>query len=227
MSVSIVIPHYENWEMTHNLLSDLYRHERGNIDEIVLVNNGGNSRDVQMGQKYWVDTFNMLDTTKVTIINLKDNVGFLLAANLGLQEAEGIVKILISNDVRIRGQFVEWTRDLVLEGKRKLVGQKLYMTDTGWNMFNGKVYQYLEGFFLAASSDGWEELGYFDVDYAPSDFEDIDLSTKALSLGYPLVPLNFPYIEHKGGGTYGYNAEREARTYRNREIFARKWIENE
>lgn len=224
MSISVVIPHYEHWDMTHNLLSDLYRHEKENIEEIVLVNNGGFSDEVSMGQRYWVDVFRMMDTTKVTLINLRENVGFLLAANLGLKEAEGTIKILISNDVRIKGKFIEWTKDMILIGKRKLVGQKLYMTNTGWNNFDGRIFSYLEGFFLAALSNSWDELGYFDVDFAPSDMEDVDLSTKALSLGYELVPLNLPYIEHLVAQTMGYTPEREKRTIANKEKFRLKWV---
>lgn len=224
MSVSIVIPHFENWTLTHSLLSDLYRHEKGNIDEVVLVNNGGNSDEVRMGQQYWVDTFRLLDTVKVNVINLKENVGFLLAANLGLKDAEGTIKILISNDVRIQGKFVLQTADHILSKGRKLVGQKLYLTNTGWNNFEGRIYQYLEGFFLATGFREWEELNYFDVDYVESDYEDIDISTKAVSLGYQLVPLNLPYLEHLAAQTYGYSDERLKRTEKNREVFRSKWV---
>lgn len=228
-STSIIIPHFEHWELTHGLLSDIYQKERGNVDEIVLVNNGGTSRDVEMGQGYWRDIYGMLDSDAVKIINLPKNVGFLLAANLGLQEAEGMLKILISNDVRIRGTFIQQIKDICwVDGisRRKLVGQKLYMQSTGWNDFDGKIFPYLEGFFLAGSWGTWEGLGYFDEQYSPCDYEDVDLSTTALDKKYELVPLNFPYIQHLGARTYGYNPIREAITKVNREKFRAKWIDD-
>lgn len=226
-SVSIIIPHFEHWDLTHALMADIYYKERENISEIVLVNNGGTSQEVLMGQEYWRNMYETLSPgAYVRIINLPSNRGFLLAANLGLIEAQGMLKILISNDVRIKGTFVQEIRDILFPAKdRKLVGQKLYMTDTGWNNFDGKIYQYLEGFFLAASVGAWEHLGYFDTRYVPSDYEDIDLSTTALKLNYSLVPLNFPHIEHLGARTYGYNPEREAITKANREKFRAKWVE--
>ena len=218
MSVSIVIPHYGKWELTNALLSDLFKYERKNIDEIVLVDNGGNSPDIDGGQAYWKVMFD--EFCRVNIITLKENQGFILAANLGLQEAEGGIKVLISNDVRIKGTFIE----SITPSLNTLFGQKLYIVDTGWNTFEGKVYPYLEGFFLAANHLIWEKLDYFDVRYVPCDYEDVDISTKALSLGYELVPLNLPYIEHLGAGTLGYNPERLAITERNRETFRKKWV---
>lgn len=223
MSVSIVIPHYNRWELTHALLSDLYRHERGNIDEIVLVNNGGiDVPEIAGGEQYWIDMF--AEYCPVWVIPRKTNVGFLLAANLGLQEAAGTIKVLISNDVRIKGKFVQSLQGVL--GPRTLVGQKLYLTSTGWNNFEGRIFPYLEGFFLAAHSGSWEELGYFDTVFVPSDFEDVSLSTMALSLGYQLIPLNLPHIEHSGAGTLGYNPEREKITQANKEKFRIKWVDN-
>jgi GT2 family glycosyltransferase len=208
--------------MTNALLSDLYTHEKNNIDEIVLVDNGGTDADVAGGLGFW--KFMFQDFCNVRLLQLKENQGFLLAANLGLMEAEGGIKILISNDVRIKGKFIDDVMS-TLTHSGCLVGQKLYTTSTGWNEFEeGRIFPYLEGFFLAAEYHIWEKLNYFDVDYVPCDYEDVDISTKALSLGYELVPLNLPYIEHLGAGTLGYNPERLAITERNREIFRKKWI---
>ena len=67
-------------------------------------------------------------------------------------------------------------------------------------------------------------MGYFDDRYAVSDFEDVDLSTTAVSLGYNLVPLNNPGLVHLGGKSIGYSPEREARTRINQEKFEEKWI---
>lgn len=221
MSISIVIPHYDHWEYTHALLSDLFQHERGNIDEVVLVDNGGTDPVIGGGQKFWKEQFK--EHSKFRVISLRENVGFLLAANLGLQEAEGTIRALISNDVRIKGQFVGAIDNAIFKS-RILVGQKLYMTNTGWNNFEGHIFPYLEGFLLAAETRAWEELDYLDTDFAPQDYEDVALSTKAVSMGYQLVPLNLPHIEHKGAGTLGYSPEREKITLANREKFRQKWV---
>ncbi len=69
-----------------------------------------------------------------------------------------------------------------------------------------------------------KDIGYFDEDFAPMDYEDMDISTTALKKGYRLEPLNNPSIVHAGAGTYGYTEERRKQTERNREVFRNKWI---
>ena len=111
----------------------------------------------------------------------------------------------MSNDVRIHGKFVSQIKEIVTNSPKSLVGGVLYSKDTGWNKFGDKIFPYLEGWLLATTVGNWKELGYFDERFSPCDFEDVDLSTTALSLGYELVPLNNPGLVHMGAGTLGYN----------------------
>ena len=82
----------------------------------------------------------------------------------------------------------------------------------------------MEGWLLATTSKGWAELGYFDGRYTPCDFEDVDLSTQAMSMGYDLVALNSPALRHMGGQSSGFNSAREAQTRINQKKFEEKWI---
>ena len=66
-------------------------------------------------------------------------------------------------------------------------------------------------------------LGGFDPIYGKHDYEDVDISTKALIIGLTLVPLNSPLIKHLGTQTIGYTAERLAMTTKNREKYLQKW----
>jgi GT2 family glycosyltransferase len=86
-----------------------------------------------------------------------------------------------------------------------------------------KIFPYLEGWLLATTAESWKELGYFDERYAPHIFEDIDLSTTALSLGMQLVPLNNPNLSHAGGGTITYTEQRHELTRVNMKKFGEKW----
>ncbi|MEK6882660.1 MAG: hypothetical protein AABY22_23765, partial [Nanoarchaeota archaeon] len=72
--------------------------------------------------------------------------------------------------------------------------------------------------------NAWDELFYFDEQFAPSDMEDIDLSTKAYALGYDLVALPSDMTHHIGGQSIGFNPEREKITLINKEKFKNKWI---
>lgn len=220
----IVTLMYNKWELTNRLLVDLSRYEAENIDEIVIVDNGSKNRVGVNGYERWKTS-----SAPISFHRLENNIGFTLGANYGLKIAQGELAeprlvFLISNDVEINGKFINQAEDILLGAKRALVGNRHINWDSGWNKFSGKVFDYLEGYFLAMTSDGWRDVGYFDPKYAPCDFEDVDLSTKAKSKGYKLVSLNNPLIVHAGAGTYGYNPEREAITKRNQKYFQQKWM---
>lgn len=225
--ITVVTLCFNKYELTNRLLTGLHKHDGENIDALIVVDNASTD-GTKAGLTQWSAQWSDVD---FEVISNKENVGFTLAANRGLRVAEvkcgddNDIIFLISNDVQINGKFIQQATDILLAPQKYLVGQKLLALDTGWNTFGRKTFPYLEGFFLAATAKGWGELGYFDEKYAPFDFEDVDLSTNAKKLGYKLTPLNNPAIIHEGGGTLGYNPEREAITRRNQEYFKKKWVE--
>lgn len=76
---------------------------------------------------------------------------------------------------------------------------------------------------LACTDTIWRSLGGFDPRYGTSDYEDVDLSTTALDLGYRLIPLNCKHLKHLVAQSFGYNETRLERTKHNREVFFQKW----
>ena len=215
--VSVVIPTYNTWKLTQGLVDCLSRHESENIDEIVVVNDASTiSGGVESDLQVWID-------------HLTENSGFPIACNTGLKKvckdiAEKRAVFLISNDVVVNGKFIEQAADILFGAKRTLIGNRHIFWDSGWNKFDGKVFDYLEGWFFAATSDAWRDLNYFDEAYSPYDYEDVDLATTAKAKGYKLVSLNNPNIKHMGAQTIGFNPAREAITRRNQEYFRKKWL---
>lgn len=222
-SISIVIPHHNHWELTHKLLWDLYKLERSNIFEVVLVDDASDESGLITGEKWWKDN-GMLP---IRVIRFDENVGFINAANKGLRRSIGDIRVLISNDVQFQTLFLQQVIDLLESDPEQLIGNVFYPTSTGWNTFGERTFPYLSGHFLCATCDIWEKLEYFDPRYCPNDFEDVDLSTKALSMGIRLTSLALPGIIHLGGQTIGYSPEREAITITNKEKFRQKWMGNE
>lgn len=224
-NIYIVIPFYNNWELTHSMLWDLYKQEKRTLYQVLLVDDCSTDPEVAGGLKWWKWDAGM----PVSVIELEENVGFLRAANRGLDKIlssplanPNDVIILLSNDVKIGCSITEPILSVLND--QTLVGGVVYWSDTGWNTFNGRTFPYAEGWLLAATVKGWRELGTFDERYAPNDFEDVDLSTKALSLGYELVALNLPQVKHLGGQTLGYNPNRAELTRINQKKFEEKWI---
>lgn len=215
MKVSVVIPFYNHWDLTHALLFDLYNYCKG-IDEVLLIDNGSTEKD---GRDWWIDN-GMLP---IRVLRIPENIGFLKAANYGMVEAKGDVLTLISNDVSIKENIIETIREYLRLG-HVIVGGRCLDFDTGWNTFDGKVFPYLEGWLIGCTKPTWEELGGFDDYFAPNDYEDIDFSTKAIVQGYTLVALDSPQVRHISGATIGYNPQRLALTEANRVRFKKKWM---
>ncbi len=217
--VSIVIPNFNRYDLVHNLLFDIYKNcDVSKIKEVIVVNDGCTEEASFSGLVWWKQT-KMLP---VMHLDLAENVGFLLASNAGMKFATGDIVVLISNDVRIKGDIIKVMLGVFDEFPKSLIGGRLLDFDTGWNSFGDRYYWYLEGWLLATTKRNWEELGYFDERYVPNDFEDVDLSTTASDLDYVLLPLSEELTYHAGAQSIKYSDEREKQTKRNKEKFRKK-----
>ena len=219
MKVSFVIPSYNHFELVNQLLCDI--RDNCTPDEIIVVDDFSTDQKAIDGLNWWHDNFG------VRIIRFHKNLGFLKASNFGLKQATGDIVCLISTDVRIYKDIALIARAAQqIEGKL-LLGGKYYTESTGWNDFDNETYPYVEGWLLIARKEHWQELGYFDERYIPSDFEDVDLSTTAIGLGFNLAQITpdaGAVVEHIGAQSIGYTEERRKLTEINREKFAEKWL---
>ena len=222
MGIHLLIPAYNGWDLTHQLIFSLFKKEDENITSVVVMDNCSDDVEIEPGMAWWKEQKH----ERFGILRQEENVGFLRNANSGLKRAwaPDDILILISNDVLVRGKFIDQIKTVLAESPKSLVGGILYSHDTGWNKMGDKIFPYLEGWLLATTAESWKELEYFDERYTPADFEDVDLSTTAISLGYQLVPLNNPSIEHLGGRTIGYSQDRLEITNMNKKKFERKWV---
>lgn len=226
MNLSVIFPIYGMWHQVNTRLWELFQFCNTHLDtlEVVLVDDFSNDREVTKGLNFWVrnGTF-----PKLIDYVSEENKGFGQSCNKGAELATGDVVIFHSTDVRISGDYLSQIIEKISQYPRSLVGGRLLNYDTGWNTFNGKIFNYLEGWMLACTKEVWEELGGFDPDFGICDYEDISLSTLAVSKGIPLIPLNSPYLEHIGGLTiyakFGVEGRR-LMTEKNREVFRQRWV---
>lgn len=218
MKFSFVIPAYNDYKLLHQLLWDIYKN--CSLPYEVIVTDDGDDQETVDGLKWWGQESKLLPIKHYR----HENIGFLENSNYGLQIARGDVVCLVSTDVRIHKDIVTSILNIINEHPKSLVGGRLLDWNTGWNTFNNRIYPYLEGWLLATSKDGWEDLNYFDERYAPFDAEDLDLSTNAIHLGYNLTPLQSDYTLHIGAQTISYGEERENQTKINIGKFEKKWL---
>ena len=221
-TVSIIIPFFNNWHLTHQRMMELYKLVNTSC-EIILVDDCS-TENVMGAMGFWkVQTKHRVICTKTP-----KNLGFGGAMNFGCKRATEDVLILLSNDVQLLYDFVPDGLEKVQE--KVLVGGILRGYDTGWNTFTykgkSKIFPYLEGWLLACTKESWKDLGGFDPIFDPYDMEDIDLSATAIIKGYNLIPLNSKYLIHASGQTIRkVNPDREKITVRNQGRFYGKWTE--
>lgn len=225
MKFSFVIPAYNDYKLLHQLLWDIYKN--CSLPYEVIVTDDGDDQETVDGLKWWGQESKLLPIKHYR----HENIGFLENSNYGLQIARGDVVCLVSTDVRIYKDLVALGNSLPEVQKRNggkiLLGGRHFQSSTGWNEFDGRIFPYVEGWLLMTTIENWEELGYFDERFAPQDFEDVDLSTQAIHLGYSLAEITpdaGEVVSHIGAQSIGYSPEREAITQINREKFRKKWI---
>jgi len=164
----------------------------------------------------------------VTVLDSTTNAR--TGAKTAINTHDADIVIFLSNDVIVRGDFITPIKKIIENNPKSFIGGRVLYYDTGWNTFDfdGKrtVIPYCEGWLLACTSDAWKELGGFDPIFHPYDMEDIDISLMATSLGYDLVGLDLPYLQHISGATIAkVNPNRQAITIRNKQRFYDKWKE--
>lgn len=182
---------------------------------MVVVNNGstdGTKALLQVMQRQY---------PPLKVLTLPDNEGFPGGNNLGAELATGDILIFTSNDVTPLGDYLTPIIDSIQSDPTALYGAELLSHDTGWNRFNpvGNI-PYLTGWLLACHRLTWVRLDGFDEAFNPCDYEDLDLSYRAVQLGIELKPLNLP-LKHASGQT-AVQLDRLTITNRNRLYFAAK-----
>jgi GT2 family glycosyltransferase len=221
MKVSFVVPSYNNFQLVNQLLVDIHEHTKA--DEVIVVDDCSTDEVAVNGLAWWASNYG------VRVMRPVENLGFLKSSNYGMKAATGGIICLVSTDVRILGDVITPIENTLKESLKTLFGGIVYRDSTGWNEFKysgftNKIFHYAEGWFLATGKEQWEELGYFDERYAPHDFEDVDLSTKAVSMGYNLFSMPSGLVKHTGAATIGYTDARRELTEKNRKIFEEKWL---
>lgn len=224
--ISVIIPVYNRWDLTHNRMFDLFKHiPEGKIEVIVVDDASPDEVEIRAGMTWWQKK---LAHHKIRYARNPENRGFGLTCNGGAKLADGEILCFLSNDVVVSGDFISEIEYKISEDANSLIGGRLLYWDTGWNVFNfdGKdsIVSYVEGWMIACTQDVWKRLGGFDPIYAPYDYEDLDLSMTAVREGIKLVGLDSPYLMHLSGQSIrAANPKREEITNKNREKFFEKW----
>jgi GT2 family glycosyltransferase len=223
-SVSIILPFYNHWEMTHQRLAEIYRHVSEPV-EIVLVNDCSTEPDCKSGIAWWQKS---IQRHTIKYVWNKENLGFGGSHNRGFKASSGDIVIFLSNDVMINCDFVQTINGIIKENRDVIIGGRIVYWDSGWNtlILKGRetIIPYPEGWLIATTRELWDRIGGFDMAYGKFDAEDIDIGAWAIYNNIKIIPLNLPGLKHLSGRTiYEMYPNRMDYTKVNIEILKTKW----
>jgi GT2 family glycosyltransferase len=228
--ITVVLLFFNRFDLVMRRMLEIHQfiHHPNPMIEILLVNNGSDPDKIDERSVYYWQK--MVNWFSVRYLKWEKNVGFGGGMNRGAEQAKGDYIIFLSDDVKIRGDFITPMVEMLNQDPTALVGGETVWWPGGWNEFEvqGKkiVVPYANGWLLGCSKQTWVESGGFDPIYEKFDYEDVDLSTRWHEMGYNVKGLNSPFVQHIGGATIsGIETDRGKITQQHRQLYIAKWCD--
>jgi len=227
--ISIIIPIYGKINYTLNCLSSISKNLPNTSFEIIVIND--NSPD---------DSLKTLRKIKnLRILNNKLNQGFIFSCNKGAEASVGKYLYFLNNDTEVTpGWLDNLLQTFINFPKTGLVGSKLIYPDgtlqeagciiwkdgSAWNFGRHKdpnlpIYNYARevdycsGASILVPKSIFNNLGGFDMDYAPAYCEDSDLCLKIRNKGLRVIYQPLSQIIHYEGITSGIDILEGTKSY--------------
>lgn len=224
--LSIVIPVFNKVNFTRSCLRDLSK--LPNDHEIIVVNNGSKDETESALLSFGSNNKNFL------AINLKENLGFAKACNIGYQASSAPNVLFLNNDIKVKDNKENWTQPLIEACNKSLCGPTFGLLGTNnfnfikeSNSYIKDKLSYLSGWCLAGSKANFNKLilkgeeGPFSTEFGLAYHEDSDLSYRSKKINIPLFCINVPVVH------FGKQTSSQLNTsllYTNsKAIFCKKW----
>jgi GT2 family glycosyltransferase len=239
--VSIIIPVYNQFEITRRCLVSLHQNTGDIPVEIILVDDQSSDNTTRIEDFF----------EGIVVIRNQRNLGFLKSCNEGAKHARGKYICLLNNDTKVHAGWLDkLVETLDNHHAAAIAGPKLVYPDgrlqeaggiiwddaSGWNYgkydeadkpdYNYlKEVDYVSGACLLIRKNIWEELNGFDERFAPAYFEDTDLAFRARQAGYKVLYQPAAVVTHCEGLSNGKNEHLGVKKYQaiNRKKFSQKW----
>lgn len=171
------------------------------------------------------------DRLKITIHTNKENQGYAIALNQGIEYTSAPYVFFCNNDLEVYPGAIE---ELVAIAKKR---PEIGLVNPATNDFGFMSYdenqvragkgKWLErcqtsGFMALVKREVIQKIGGIDLAFSPAYFEDMDYAERAKQAGYLCVMAYGAYVYHFGGKTFG-SKRREELWQKNREVFNARW----
>jgi len=248
-TVSIVIPVFNQWHLTHQCLASLSECiARSQAAAEVIVVDDHSTDGTPEGLRQVVG---------VRVLTNPENIGFNRAATRGAREARGQYVVFLNNDAMVLpgwldGLLAAMGHDRVGAAGSKLVFPSGRLQEAGclvwndgssimvgrWRSPAAAEYEFLRDvdYCSAASlmvrADSLREVGFLDERFSPAYFEDADLCFSLRARGERVVYAPASVVVHiegqshvGGSGPAATNARDTAHQLRSRRLFVQKWAD--
>jgi len=214
--VSIIVPVYNNLEITKDCIRSIINNTIGDF-EIIIIDNGSNppvpvNFSCREGKIYFP-----------IIIRNKTNLGFPVAVNQGIKASLGDVIVLLNNDVIVTQNWLSLLMSQL--NKFDIVGpvtnycaglqqvsistytneDELNSSASDWQTKHSGQSQevnFVIGFCMAFKRSLYDEIGKFDESLWPCSGEEIDFCYRARQAGYKIGIAKDCYVHHEGSKTF-------------------------
>ena len=239
--VSIVIPVYNQFDMTMSCLKSI-RENTSDIGYEVIIGD-----DLSNDETKNINQF----SKNVKIIRNETNLGFLRNCNNAAKHASGQYILFLNNDTNVQAEWLKHLLDVCEnDSSVGLVGSKLVypngiLQEAGgilWNDGSAWNYgrnddaskpeynylretDYISGAAIMIRTSLWKKIGGFDERYVPAYCEDSDLAFEVRKLGYKVIYQPKSVVVHFEGQSNGTDIESGIKKYQvvNQEKFKIKW----
>ncbi len=217
----IVIPVFNNIDLTRNCLQSILKHGSSHPYEIIVVDNGSTDGT----RKYLED---LAGRKLITAVFNQKNNGFAKACNQGAREAEADYLVFLNNDTEVTQGWLDALITCIDQDHlRAVAGSKLLYPDdtvqhagvvftdekTVWHIYNGfhkdhpavnktRSFQALSAACMLVKQESFFRVGGFDERFI-NGFEDVDLCLKINRMGYTCCYCPDSVVYHHESRTQG------------------------
>ena len=238
--VSIVIPVYNEWVITHRCLWSILQHTEGEY-EVIVADDCSTDETLNIA-KY---------VQGVHVVRHAENQRFLRNCNIAAAQARGEFVLLLNNDTAVTAGWLPPLLALFANQSVGIVGPKLLfpngkLQEAGgiiWNDASGWNYgradepsrpqynyvretDYVSGAALMIRKSLWQAVDGFDEAFVPAYYEDTDLCFTARQAGFKVLYQPASTVVHYEGMSNGTDLETGQKKYQviNQQRFYDKWL---
>lgn len=239
--VSIIIPVYNQWHLTHSCLMAIYKNTSDIPYEVIIADDNSDNQSTEI-IKY---------VKNINFIRNKINLGFLLNCNSAAKQARGKYLVILNNDTNVQKGWLKYLVDLAESNKKAgIVGSKLIFEDGKLQEAGGVIWKdgsvmnygrraspnkpeynyvkevdYISGACILVRRKLWEMTNGFDERYVPAYYEDTDLAFEMRKLGYLVLYQPKSVVVHFEGESHGTDINEGLKIYqtKNQNKFYMKW----